>query len=239
MSENQHFCLKWNNHQSTLVSLFPSLLDTNTFVDCTLAAGGKQVHAHKVVLSACSPYLKELLVQHNDKHPIIILNNIKASELIAIVDFMYKGEVNISQENLAEFLKAAKTLQIKGLTDSEKSEAEPCDESVEEAELNQGPDNESPSGATQNEVELNDRKSPESGKSTNDLVIGDTLSSNGNFSENSAHNMSSIKIENWEDENVYEDVVKENNHATQVPFSVPVSLNDTLIPESNLITSSI
>jgi broad-like protein len=58
MVDNQHFCLKWNNHQSTLVSLFPSLLDTNTFVDCTLAAEGKQLRAHKVVLSACSTYFK-------------------------------------------------------------------------------------------------------------------------------------------------------------------------------------
>ena len=58
MSANQHFCLKWNNHQDTLISLFSSLLDSNTFVDCTLAAGGKQLKVHKMILSACSPYFK-------------------------------------------------------------------------------------------------------------------------------------------------------------------------------------
>lgn len=53
---NQHFCLRWNNHQSTLVSVFDSLLESGTLVDCTLAAEGRCIQAHKVLLSACSPY---------------------------------------------------------------------------------------------------------------------------------------------------------------------------------------
>lgn len=35
-----------------------------------------------------------------------------------MLDYMYRGEVNISQEQLGTFLKAAESLQIKGLTDS-------------------------------------------------------------------------------------------------------------------------
>lgn len=35
-----------------------------------------------------------------------------------MLDYMYRGEVNISQEHLGTFLKAAESLQIKGLTDS-------------------------------------------------------------------------------------------------------------------------
>lgn len=53
----EHFCLRWNNHQSTLVSVFDNLLESGTLVDCTLAADGRYLKAHKVVLSACSPYL--------------------------------------------------------------------------------------------------------------------------------------------------------------------------------------
>lgn len=34
-----------------------------------------------------------------------------------MMDYMYKGEVNISQDQLGQFLKAAESLQIKGLTD--------------------------------------------------------------------------------------------------------------------------
>ncbi|XP_039284597.1 longitudinals lacking protein, isoforms A/B/D/L isoform X2 [Nilaparvata lugens] len=118
MATDQHFCLRWNNHQSTLISVFDTLLESGTLVDCTLAADGQQLKAHKVVLSACSPYLEALLSQHYDKHPIIILRDVKFPELKAMLDYMYRGEVNITQEQLGTFLKAAESLQIKGLTDS-------------------------------------------------------------------------------------------------------------------------
>ncbi|XP_075226176.1 uncharacterized protein LOC142327140 isoform X2 [Lycorma delicatula] len=118
MAGDQQFCLRWNNHQSTLVSVFDALLENSVLVDCTLAADGQQLKAHKVVLSACSPYLETLLSQHYDKHPIIILKDVKYPELKAMLDYMYRGEVNISQDLLGSFLKAAESLQIKGLTDS-------------------------------------------------------------------------------------------------------------------------
>lgn len=55
---SEHFCLKWNNHQTTLVSVFDKLLECESLVDCTLAADGRYMKAHKVVLSACSSYLE-------------------------------------------------------------------------------------------------------------------------------------------------------------------------------------
>lgn len=58
MDDDQQFCLRWNNHQSTLVAVFDTLLENGTLVDCTLAAEGKCLNAHKVVLSACSPYFE-------------------------------------------------------------------------------------------------------------------------------------------------------------------------------------
>uniref|UniRef100_A0A1B6LKP4 BTB domain-containing protein n=1 Tax=Graphocephala atropunctata TaxID=36148 RepID=A0A1B6LKP4_9HEMI len=118
MASNQQFCLRWNNHQSTLISVFDHLLESGTLVDCTLAAEGQFLKAHKVVLSACSPYLEALLSQHYEKHPILILKDVSFHELKAMLDYMYRGEVNISQEQLGTFLKAAESLQIKGLTDS-------------------------------------------------------------------------------------------------------------------------
>lgn len=58
MEDDQQFCLRWNNHQSTLVQNFDTLLESGTLVDCTLAAEGRYLKAHKVVLSACSPYFE-------------------------------------------------------------------------------------------------------------------------------------------------------------------------------------
>uniref|UniRef100_A0A6M2DXF1 Putative longitudinals lacking protein isoform h/m/v n=1 Tax=Xenopsylla cheopis TaxID=163159 RepID=A0A6M2DXF1_XENCH len=122
MEDDQQFCLKWNNHQSTLISQFDTLLENETLVDCTLAAEGKYLRAHKVVLSACSPYFESLLRLQYDKHPIFILKDVKYQELRAMIDYMYRGQVNISQDQLGALLKAAETLQIKGLSDSRTNE---------------------------------------------------------------------------------------------------------------------
>ncbi|XP_044008760.1 longitudinals lacking protein isoform X13 [Aphidius gifuensis] len=118
MEDDQQFCLRWNNHQSTLIQNFDTLLESGTLVDCTLAAEGKYLKAHKVVLSACSPYFEGLLSEHYDKHPVFILKDVKFKELKAMMDYMYRGEVNISQDQLAALLKAAESLQIKGLSES-------------------------------------------------------------------------------------------------------------------------
>ncbi|XP_063915145.1 longitudinals lacking protein, isoforms H/M/V isoform X6 [Zophobas morio] len=120
MEDDQQFCLRWNNHQSTLVAVFDTLLENGTLVDCTLAAEGKCLNAHKVVLSACSPFFESLLSRHYDKHPILILKDVKFQELKAMMDYMYRGEVNISQDQLGALLKAAESLQIKGLSDNRK-----------------------------------------------------------------------------------------------------------------------
>lgn len=50
------------------------------------------------------------------KHPIVILKDVCHKDLVAILQFMYRGEVNVRQEELATFLKTAEMLQIKGLT---------------------------------------------------------------------------------------------------------------------------
>ena len=56
----QQFCLRWNNFQANITSQFEALRDDEDFVDVTLACDGRRLQAHKVVLSACSPYFKEL-----------------------------------------------------------------------------------------------------------------------------------------------------------------------------------
>lgn len=58
MSTGGQFCLRWNNHQPNMVSVFTSLLQNDQLVDVTLLAENNEIHAHKIVLSACSPYFQ-------------------------------------------------------------------------------------------------------------------------------------------------------------------------------------
>uniref|UniRef100_A0A182P0B5 BTB domain-containing protein n=1 Tax=Anopheles epiroticus TaxID=199890 RepID=A0A182P0B5_9DIPT len=114
---SQRFCLRWNNHQTNLLAVFDQLLHDETFIDVTLAVEGQHLKAHKMVLSACSPYFQQLFVSHPEKHPIVILRDVPYKDMKCLLDFMYRGEVSVDQDRLAAFLRVAESLRIKGLTE--------------------------------------------------------------------------------------------------------------------------
>lgn len=53
------------------------------------------------------------------KHPVVIFKNVKFEDLANIVEFMYKGEVSISQDSLSSFLHVAEMLQVRGLSENQ------------------------------------------------------------------------------------------------------------------------
>ncbi|GAB6019217.1 hypothetical protein CHUAL_000828 [Chamberlinius hualienensis] len=114
---SQQFCLRWNNHQSNMLNLFDQLLQNEALVDVTLACDGLSIKAHKVVLSACSPYFQSLFLENPCQHPIVFLKDVQYNDLRALVDFMYKGEVNVNQEQLNAVLETAESLKVRGLAE--------------------------------------------------------------------------------------------------------------------------
>lgn len=115
----QQFCVRWNSYQSNLQNAFPKLLTSEHFVDVTLACESEMLKCHKVVLSACSMYFEKLLLDNPCQHPIIFMKDMKFQEMQSLVDFMYKGEVNVTQDDLPSLLKSAEALQIRGLCGSD------------------------------------------------------------------------------------------------------------------------
>ena len=97
---------------------FGELRTNNDFTDIALACEDQSIKAHKVVLSACSPFFKRLLKTHSHPQPLIYQRGIKSKDLVAIVDFIYLGEANIFQEQLHIFLSLAEELELKGLNGS-------------------------------------------------------------------------------------------------------------------------
>jgi len=120
MGADQQFCLRWNNFHTNITSAFESLRDDEDFVDITLACEGRQIKAHKMVLSACSPYFRTLLRVNPCQHPIVFLKDVTFANLSSILDFMYHGEVNVSHTELATFLKTAEALRVRGLAEDDK-----------------------------------------------------------------------------------------------------------------------
>ena len=109
----------WTNFSEHVGRTFESLHDNADFADVTLACEDNvKILTHKLVLAAASPMFMELFKLNQHPHPLIYMKGTKARSLVSIVAFIYNGEVNISQEDLDEFLSIGKELKIKGIYDN-------------------------------------------------------------------------------------------------------------------------
>ncbi|XP_034245402.1 zinc finger protein chinmo [Thrips palmi] len=117
MGSEQQFCLKWNSFGSNLATAFGNLFKSESLTDVTLFCEGVTFKAHKLILAACSKHFQDLF----ETAPVcpsilVILDGTTSSNMSALLEFMYKGEVHVSQDSLPSFLKAAECLQVKGLS---------------------------------------------------------------------------------------------------------------------------
>ena len=116
----ENYLLTKNDFELCTTGAFKKLLNESEFVDVTLACpDGKQVDAHKVILSACSPFFREILHKNRKKYQLIYLKGIIYKDLASILQFMYTGETKVCRENLDGFLLAAQELQVEGLVYSQ------------------------------------------------------------------------------------------------------------------------
>ncbi|XP_063827604.1 sex determination protein fruitless-like isoform X13 [Ostrinia nubilalis] len=122
MASDEQFSLCWNNFHANMSAGFHGLLSRGDLVDVTLAAEGRLLQAHKLVLSVCSPYFQEMFKMNPTQHPIVFLKDVSHSALRDLLQFMYQGEVNVKQEELASFISTAEQLQVKGLTGNQNEE---------------------------------------------------------------------------------------------------------------------
>jgi len=119
---DQQFCLRWNNYQANLTLVFDQLLQNESFVDVTLSTDeGQSLKCHKVVLSACSPYFQQLFIENPCQHPIVILRDVEFEDLKSVVEYMYKGEINVTHHQLAAILRTAEHLKVRGLDEMVRS----------------------------------------------------------------------------------------------------------------------
>lgn len=117
----EKFCLKWNDFESNISGAFKDIRDAKDFFDVTLACDDDQLQAHKVILSACSPFFRNILKRNPHQHPLLYLKGVKYSDLQSVLNFMYHGEVNVAQDELNSFLAVAEELRVKGLTQNNQS----------------------------------------------------------------------------------------------------------------------
>merc|ERR1719282_464198 len=99
-----------------------SLFVRNLFLtDVVLSAGGQMYPAHKLVLCICSTYFQELFFKTQNpamqfNNTIIYLKDVDPTHLQLLLTYMYRGEVDVSENLLTDFLKTASGLRVRGLT---------------------------------------------------------------------------------------------------------------------------
>ena len=122
MSSTEKFNLRWNDFETNIRSSIGELRSVEDFVDVTLVCENEQINAHKVIISACSPFFRNILTRNPHKNPLVYLKGVHVSDMKSVLDFMYHGEVSVSQENLNQFLSVAEDLEVKGLTQKQSSD---------------------------------------------------------------------------------------------------------------------
>ena len=100
MMAEENYLLKWNDFEKNLIDGLKALKVDNRFCDLTLVCEDSQLEAHRVVLSACSNFFRNVLTRNCHSHPLLYLKGVKMSDMESIVHFAYNGETNVALEDL-------------------------------------------------------------------------------------------------------------------------------------------
>jgi len=118
-TSDEDFCLKWNDHHSIFFSLAESLCRSSLLTDVTLATSDQTFPAHKLVLSVCSSFFRDLFSkpEMNMNQSVVYLKDVSSRQLEMLLNYMYRGEINVEEGDLVKLLQTAKGLGVKGLSE--------------------------------------------------------------------------------------------------------------------------
>jgi len=116
--DSDKYCLRWNDFDKNISSAFKGIREEQDFFDVTLVCEDEQLQAHKLILASSSLFFKNVLRRNPHQHPLLYLKGVKHLNLVYLLEFMYNGQVNVSQEHLTEFLVVAEDLKVNGLSQS-------------------------------------------------------------------------------------------------------------------------
>ena len=116
---SEKFSLKWNDFGSNVSKSFGKLRSEEYLNDVTLVGDDHtQLTAHKLVLSSCSEYFREIFKRNKHANTLLCLEGLSQQDIGNVLDYMYNGEVHIFQEELERFLTIAQRLRLEGLLDN-------------------------------------------------------------------------------------------------------------------------
>ena len=115
----KQLCLKWNDFQENVSKSFSGLRNCSDFQDVTLVGDDHhKLAAHRIILSTCSEYFREVLRGNEESKPLLCLENVSVRDLESILDYIYHGETQVEQRYVQRFLKLAQRFKLEGLQDT-------------------------------------------------------------------------------------------------------------------------
>lgn len=108
-----------NDFETSLPNAFRRLWTDEYFTDVTLATeDDHQIKAHKVILSLCSEFFRNLFIKNPHQNPLIYLKGIRYKELEVVLKFIYLGKCDVENEEITKFLATGSDLRINGLVEN-------------------------------------------------------------------------------------------------------------------------
>jgi predicted RNA-binding Zn-ribbon protein involved in translation (DUF1610 family) len=108
--------LRRKDHGTNAPNTFKELWQDQDFADVTLATSDdRQIRAHKVIISSCSPLFRNILVKNPHQHPLIYLKGVSYEHLENALKFIYLGRCDVRDDDISAFLATAADLGIPGL----------------------------------------------------------------------------------------------------------------------------
>uniref|UniRef100_A0A4W4FDW7 Kelch-like protein 20 n=1 Tax=Electrophorus electricus TaxID=8005 RepID=A0A4W4FDW7_ELEEL len=82
--------------------------------DVVLVVGAKKIYAHRVILSACSPYFRAMFTGElaESRQTEVVIRDIDERAMELLIDFAYTSQVTVEESNVQTLLPAACLLQL-------------------------------------------------------------------------------------------------------------------------------
>lgn len=112
--------VKWLDYGKNMLDIQKSIFLSSSMFDVIIAVGEIRFKAHQLILTACSDFFLNILMDY-PKHLVatIIIPNLNQKLIEPILVFMYTGQVYVSSSMLSDFMDACSFLKIKGFITSD------------------------------------------------------------------------------------------------------------------------
>ncbi|XP_041777107.1 longitudinals lacking protein-like [Anopheles merus] len=105
----------WNGFTEHVSGVFRTFRHETALQDVILYCEGQFINTHKLLLASCSEVFRRIFLERANAYHLIRLIGFRYVDVSLLLDFMYEGEMALSQEQLPSLKQAALRLEIKSL----------------------------------------------------------------------------------------------------------------------------